>query len=339
MLRRTFVVVHRWLGLVVGIHLLLLGLTGVLMALGDPWERAFGHRTAGTGSVTLEQVMEAARLKTGATQDPGWVKAPPEGSGLDWRMIIDVAPQGGKRQRQYVHVDSGTGEVTKVTPYEESVKGASFIFHHELFLSGRVGRPIVAVSGMLSLVLSVLGVVIWWRGGRGPKQALSVKGLKTPSLRARMLALHELVAVWTVVGLVISTMSGIVLAKPDWFGGSLGRPPPTSARVDFARLTKAIEGKPFKQVRFAPDGERVAITLVRDDGQFKVDPATFELTPKPSPPATLVSTMRTLHEGHYWGPVGTVIISVVGLVPLVLFVSAFISWWLGRRRQGPQVAE
>lgn len=338
MLRRSFVVVHRWLGLVVGIHLLLLGLTGVLMALGDPWERAFGHRTSGTGSVTLAQVMEAARVKTGATQDPGWVKAPPEGSGLDWRMIIDLAPQGGKRQRAYVHVDSGTGEVTKVTPYEESVKGASFAFHHELFLSGKIGRPIVAVSGMLSLLLSILGVVIWWRGGRGPRLALSVKGLRTPSLRARMLALHELVAVWTVVGLIISTVSGIALAKPDWFGGSLGKPPPTSARVDFTKLTEALAGQPFKQVRFAPNGDTVAITLIRD-GQFTVDAQTFAIAPKPQPPSTFVSIMRTLHEGHYWGPVGTVIITVVGLVPLVLFVSALISWWLGRKRQSPQVAE
>ncbi len=337
MLRRTFVVVHRWLGLIVGIHLLLLGLTGVLMALGEPWERAFGHRTEGTGAVTLAQVMEAARVKTGATQDPGWVKAPAAGSGRDWRMIIDAAPQGGKRERVYVHVDSGTGEVTKVVPYEQSVKGFSFIFHHELFLSGKVGRPIVAVSGMLALVLSVLGLVIWWRGGRGPKQAVTLRGLKTPSLRARMLALHELTAVWTVVGLLVSTASGIVLAKPDWFGGKLGRPPPTSARVDFAALTKALEGSAFEQVRFAPDGAKVAITLVRD-GQFNVDSETFEITPKSAPPTTFVSTMRTLHEGHYWGPLGTVIISLTGLVPLVLFVSALISWWLGRRRQSPQVA-
>lgn len=338
MLRRRFVVVHRWLGLVVGLHLLLLGLTGVLMALGEPWERVSGHRTSGTGKVTLAQVMEAVRVKTGATQDPGWVKAPPEGSGLDWRMLIDLAPQGGKRQRAYVHVDSGTGEVTKVVPYEASVKGASFSFHHELFLSGKVGRPIVAVSGMLSLLLSILGVVIWWRAGRGPTLALRMKGLRAPSLQARLLALHELIAVWTVVGLVGSTLSGIVLAKPDWFGGSLGKPPPTSARVDFARLTDALAGQPFEQVRFAPDADTVAITLIRG-GQFTVDPQTFVITPRPAPPSTFVSVMRTLHEGHYWGPVGTVVITLVGLVPLVLFVSALLSWWLGRKAQSPQVAE
>ena len=76
------------------------------------------------------------------------------------------------------------------------------------------------------------------------------------------------------------------------------------------------------------------------DGQFTVDPETFVIAPRPQPPSTFVSSMRTLHEGHYWGPMGTVIITVVGLVPLVLFVSALISWWLGRKRtQSPQVAE
>ena len=331
MLRRLFVMVHRWLGLVVGVHLLLNGLTGLVLVLDEPYEQTFGHRTDHRGTATLVEAVSAMRASTGATQDPAWVKAPAPGSGHDWRLSVDTAEQGAPRKRVVVRVDSGSGEVREVTPSDRTPWGLAFAFHHELFLSGKIGRPIVAVLGALALMLCVLGVVIWWRGGRGPRMAVSLKGLQAPTGRARMLALHELTAIWTVVGLVVSIASGIVLAKPDWFGGALRRQPPTASRVDFARLTKALEGRTFEMVRIAPEREGVAITVVEAQGSFRVDPDVFSMTPAPAPPRTVISTMRTLHEGHYAGALGQLIVSLMGFLPLLLFVTGFIAWRRTRR--------
>ncbi len=327
-MRRTFVFVHRWLGLTVGLHLLLLALTGVVMAVDEPLHRVFGHRTTGVGSASLAQVMESVRGKTGATQDPMWVKPPTPGSGRDWRVFIDLAPQGQPRSRHYVHVDSGTGEVVGGQRYESSAFGFSFRFHHELLLSGRIGRPIVAVSGMLALVLCVVGVVIWWRGGRGFRLMVSLKGLASPSRRAKLLALHELTAAWAFVALVVSIASGIVQAKPDWFGGELRRPPPSDVRVDFARLTQALGDEPFSRVRIAAG----AASVEREGVTYTVDAQTYALTAKPPSPTTFTGVMKTLHEGHYGGPLGTVIVILTGLAMVVLFLTALLSWRLTAKR-------
>ena len=46
-----------------------------------------------------------------------------------------------------------------------------------------------------------------------------------------------------------------------------------------------------------------------------------------------LAAQRTLHEGHWWGPVGRVLTCIAGCLPALLAVTGSIIWLRSRQRR------
>ena len=163
----TFRQLHRWVGAGVAIFLILVSATGVILE----WQQFFGEEEAEreriatmTSEATLDAQLEKISAQFAAARAAVRVVAGP--APLDrvvWQLKGDKPAfeffTGGAQPRRYL-VDARTAAIVR----RESAEAESLLLRlHTGEVFGDGGRVLGMLWGLATLVITVTGLVIYWR--------------------------------------------------------------------------------------------------------------------------------------------------------------------------------
>jgi uncharacterized iron-regulated membrane protein len=271
-LRQTLFTVHMWIGLILGLFLAALGLSGSLLVYDDqlanlvnPPPRA---TTAGEPlplsmiqDIAGETVSGHGQMQIVLPQNPGEAISVRMGGisamGNMPGMHGNDRPRGESRRHREGGGEGDAGRALQlfIDPVSGEVLGTRtallppiLIFAHQLhgnFLMGRDGRStVVGWLGVAMLILGLSGLVLWWPKRGQWKYAFFVR----PTARGLRFhrELHAATGIWIFVIFIAVSFSGVVLAWPQTMGanppGFNPRAVPTVEATDGKRLgaTEAV---------------------------------------------------------------------------------------------------
>jgi uncharacterized iron-regulated membrane protein len=225
-----------------------------------------------------------------------------------------------------------------------------------------VGRIIVGISGILLILLSLTGVVIWWRGRRALKRGLTVRWKASP--KRLNYDLHGAVGIYSMIGLIILGFTGAGLTFYGAFdrtAHAIGRagPPleaPRSTVVAAASdisLDELVDAAvpempggrlarvdfPFGEdgafrVRFRMPGELhpIGLSMVfvdRYSGEVLLSANALD-----QPAARRLGyTYYPLHIGSFGGRFVQLLYVLAGLAPALLSVTGVVIWYNRRQKR------
>lgn len=284
--RRVVVQVHLWIGLLLGIYMVVLSVSGSLSVLRPDVNRWSVPRTVH---------VEGTRLTGDALKDavhrvyPQYEVAQVfERRRPDSPVIVTVLVDGKEVDRvfdPYALRDLGL----MYPPLVEAIEWVVDL--HDNLLAGQKGRAVSGVGALLFLALVITGAIIWWPGvGRVGHNLVPGKPAKSARFARR---LHNALGIWTLVLLFLWALTAVYLCYPD----------------------------PF---------------------EWTIDYFDADLNDDRRPADWLVRLLVNLHFGRNWGMTVKYVWMVLGLIPAVLFITGFITWWVRvvkRRTAGVAMAD
>lgn len=346
--------VHRWLGLLLALPLLVQGLSGAVLTLEPVWPSWGGATLASGQPASANAILATARAA-----------APP---GLRATRYVAPDAPGGAAQVFFAPIDGprGPGMVLRLDPATAAALGPAQPvggvlnlvkrLHNNLLIPEYGGRQVAGWFGAGLLLLTLIGIPLWWPGPGRWRGGFTVPR----RARGRRLhrALHGAAGIWLVPMLLATSGTGIVMGFPQTSRALLGLPagssprpglpipgtPPPQPDLDAAiRLAQAAAPgmvpravllpatlqEPIRLL-MAPPGREGALVrrAVAVDGA-----ATRVVSAETSLPAADMALRwaHDLHMGQGLGPAWRGLTVAVGLA-LPLFGVTGLAMWLLRRR-------
>ncbi|MDX2142337.1 MAG: PepSY-associated TM helix domain-containing protein [Rhodospirillaceae bacterium] len=366
--RAGWLLFHRWVGIVLGIVIAVLGVSGSLLVFDTEIDAALNPhllrvQPAGTPR-SFDAIVQAA-----ADAHPGWTPRYLQRGSDDPTASVMVLLRDGAQAEKQVFVNPYTLAVLGERSGMSAIALVRHI-HGELLMGEAVGGTIVGVLSFLCAAFFIAGAVLWWPAKGGVKRALTIKiGSETPRL---MRELHNVFGAGPAVLFILASITVpplVWMGSTDGGGGGSGSgaggparegappqapaqaPPQTPPRMltwDEAAAFAATEApgqyvglilrqegpRGIYMVRFWPPGE----TGVSKQSNVIMPLAGGRIIrvqrPAPFSPASIYKTdfAANVHSGAILGLPGRLVMFAAGLFLPVLFVTGLAMWWMKRRR-------
>ena len=213
--RKAAFQVHLWIGLAIGVYVVVLSLTGSALVFRDDLDNMFATPVPAyvEGSEPLER---AALTEAAQGAYPGFEIVRMGDRFSRRRPVIEIWFERGTERRErlfspYTGVD--LGEALPV-----GVRGVLWLasLHDELLL-GSEGRFANGIGSLLLTLLCLTGAIVWWPGAQRWRRSLAVwRGASAPRL---IWDLHSATGIWFFALLFLWGVSGFYLAIPEPFAG------------------------------------------------------------------------------------------------------------------------
>lgn len=355
-LRQLWIRLHRWSALGVGWLLILSGLTGALLVIALPLDRALNPAlfqvhspaTANAVRVPLAQVVQQLRAEFGP--QASMTLRPPR-TPQDTLWVLVRGPWKGT-----VYLDPITGEERGRRGEGEGLFNALFTLHSSLWLQ-ETGKALLASVALVYLVLLASGLILWWPRRWPPSWRIALnKGLlralfDTHRLGGAVLGLFLAVSIatgaymaWRPLGAAVTYVSGSTPTLPP----TITRPaqPSSPAPLLDALVTRAQAHFPDSRVGYVQvpaHGERpLRIRLILPDDPHPNGLTSVWLHPESGevlavhrwneldPGSRAVALVYPLHTGVLGGVWLETWVAMSGLALTALGVTGLCLWW---RRQ------
>lgn len=354
--------VHRWLGLTLGLIFTAVALSGSLLLFQPQFfEWAHGEMIPDDLAQTPGSVDAWLENGRAALPELGMLIAiwrPHVAHNVsDAGMLIFAGREpGGLGNMGFagVLIAPATGKVLGVFDVDRSLAYAPLFFHRDLWAgeSGRILSGVMAVGTLLALLI---GLYLWWPPRRHVLRKLSPRPWRVTLSNA--MRLHDFTGIWVLAALLVLTASGLYLVRPGWVEPALGLLPEGPAQQ--AQAAGAC-GAPigFDEAiaaakNLAPGGSWTVI--YPHDEQWEItlktggdsDPehggaavladlqcgsvTLHETDVTRSPRNTAQVWLTYLHDGSIFGLPGEIIVSLLGLAPVILAWTGVRMWLRGRR--------
>ena len=353
-MRRFLIQLHRYVGLVLGLPLALIGLTGSLLVFDHALDEFLTPETVtrieSRSSASLAAVLASASAAAPGEETPVRLHLPRQPGSS--HVVRFPAPEGASGPLE-VSVAPEDAKVLAVRTWGEYPMSWLYRLHYTL-LAGTTGKYLVGVCGIGLLVICLSGIYLWWPRRRGGwVRALSVKRDRGTFRFAG--DLHNLVGVLLLPVLLLVAFSGVNLVFPHvtkTLAGSVTtfdqRPKPQSGSgkiplsideaVDIGR--QLYPAAVLKRV-FLPQGEAGAFELaLKKPGEpwsshavttvwvdqysgkilaiWDADHIAFG--------SKLLAWQFPLHNGDALGLAGRWLILLTGTAPALLFGTGLLMW-------------
>jgi uncharacterized iron-regulated membrane protein len=370
-IRHALFTVHMWIGLVLGVLLAALGLSGSLLVYDEQVANLLDKRpeavTAGT-PLPLTMIQTIAR-DTAAEQGAGGQmqiilpQAPrqpitvrmgglsPMGNVPQARPRDGARESGGRGGQLQLFIDPVSGEI--LGSRKTAVPGL-LIFAHQLhgnfLMSRETGRPLVGWLGVAMCLLGVSGLILWWPRRGQWKYAFTVRRAAT-GLRFHR-ELHAATGIWIFLAFMAVSFSGVVIAWPQTLGmNPAGARQMTMVETQHGKRLGATEAV-IAATAVVPGLNARSITIpARTDQPITVnylsngainasvliDPYNGKVLAKRDNSERFLAWMRPVHDGTL-GPVWAFLVFLSGLVPSLFVVTGLVMWAKKRRRRVPMTA-
>ena len=203
-MRRIVLVVHRYLGLMLGLFLLVSGVTGSAIVFSKEFDSVLNptllHVVEQPLRVSIDDVMtDIQRLFP--ERVPTSVHLPRSSNDAIEVLIKDSALR--------IYANPYTGEILGTRQANRSLTGFLIDLHVHL-LAGKTGEQVQGWAGVGAIVLSILGTWLWWPRSGHWKRAFSIKG-RASTFRF-WFDIHRVIGACTLGLLLITTATGAALA-------------------------------------------------------------------------------------------------------------------------------
>ena len=236
-LRKACFQIHLWIGLAIGLYVVVLSLTGSALVFRVEMDRAFGparpaiDRTARVQSPE-ELAAAARRAYSGFTV---------ERVGIVQRRspVVQVSLRRGGDTIERVF-NAYTGEDLG-DPFPMASRALLWVttLHDDLLMqAGQRGRFWNGIGSILTTLMCLTGAVVWWPGIVSWRRGVSIKRRSTwPRFN---FDLHSALGFWFITMIAIWAVSGIYLSFPtpfmdvvDWFAGPQDRERPVDVALSW----------------------------------------------------------------------------------------------------------
>lgn len=359
-IRRTLFTIHMWVGLILGILLALLGLSGSLLVYDEQFANLLDKRpqalTAGM-PLPLSMIQGIARdtaAERGLAGGQMQIILPQEPRQAITVRLGGISPMGNMsgmpvRRGLQLFIDPVSGEV--LGSRAAALPGLLTFAHqlHGNFLLGREGRSlVVGWLGVAMLALGISGLVLWWPKRGQWKYAFRVRP-NASGLRFHR-ELHAATGIWVFLVFMAVSFSGLVLAWPQAFGTNARIAMPAVEPGEGRRLgaTEAVIAAQHAVPSLVPTS--VTIPAGKDqpfgvnylsngaiNATVYVDPYKGRVLGVRDASTSFLAWMRPVHQGSL-GVVWKFLVFLSGLVPSLFVVTGMIMWWKKRQRHVPMSA-
>jgi uncharacterized iron-regulated membrane protein len=359
--------VHLWMGLSLGLILVIAGLSGSALVFYVEIDRAL-HPEIQVECISHEPDWDTALATVRAAfpdKDGPWrFEVVGDGGPIPARYYNPPETYGRAFSPMMVWLSPEGGEVLRRDYWGDYAMTWLYNLHYQL-LAGKTGAVIMGYTGLAALVLLVSGLASWWPRAGGWMRALRVKPGAAP-VRA-LYDWHKVIGLLSIVPLALLCATGAMLALPKEtnavLSATLGSPhSPSSlpgtrdsdartiaiarvidaagAALPGARLawieTPSREGGTFRLRLQAPGdpSRRFPHSYVQVDGATGAVLDVFDTRGK-GPSNVLKDWLHPLHDGSALGLVGRIVWTLIGLGPVALFVLGAMRWRTRSRPEAP----
>ena len=363
-MRKILFQIHLWMGLILSLPFLLLGVSGALLVfdqdvIGKMNEAPALHATSGPlGS--LDGIAASALRDTNGLRVAAIAAPAKDGAPAEVRLAKQGAPNGGRPGAgvtSVVSVDPVTYDVLRTDVPQNNMLMPVHFFHED-FLLGPIGRQVVGWSGVGMFFMGLSGLWLWWpRGGKWARAFTIRKNARGYVFNRD---LHGAVGVWLWLVFVVVTATGAYIGLPqlrDLMGG--GQPeiarrasegaeaaaPSQPLSLDTA-LSAALAAAPNAAFQSISPGARATdpVRVTLNPAGWAKDAPTITVTIDAKGDVTSLrdprnysalesfqAWARPLHEGHGLGIIFKVLVFLSGFLPPI-FVITGVAMWLQKRK-------
>ncbi|MEK8049234.1 PepSY-associated TM helix domain-containing protein [Ideonella sp. DXS22W] len=219
--RRLWLAVHRWLGLVLGLWFVLLGLTGSALVFYrglDEWaDPRLAARPGVAASPPLEAVYQALRTAHPQRGMSWRIELPREpGEPITARHLAPVESRGQRFAPLLSSVDPLTRQVVADRFWGQTPGTWLYDLHYTLLL-GEAGHQAVGWAGVALAASLVSGLWLWWpaAGGGAGRWRRAWQFKRQAAAPRRVYDLHKLAGLYGGLLLLVLALTGAALALPD----------------------------------------------------------------------------------------------------------------------------
>jgi uncharacterized iron-regulated membrane protein len=351
---------HLWLGLLAGLFIVMMGLSGAIIVFRPLWESSAAPKVTSAGgpvSLALAAQSLAASYPGTRINRVSFPEAPSD--------PLMIQGETADKQRLQVFVDPASGAVLGL---KRNLAWLDWIVDlHQNLLAGKTGRSLTGIIGTALLLLSLSGLFSWLAGQRDWKRALALPR-RGPWRRINYQG-HKWAGLWTNLFLLTVSSTGIVLAYPDAFQQAIHAvsgevsPSTPASRMDpganhgghaeflpldqyFRVAAAAIPNGVIRELRLPSRGQSAVSVTIWTPGDIRpkggnlvlLDPSyatilSIEPSSEWPPSKKLLEFANAIHKTEWGGLPLKLVWSLLGLAPVLLFLSGLLIWW--NQRQTP----
>ena len=267
--RKGLQFVHLWVGLLLSIPFILIGVTGSIIIAMDVMTDYSPPSAPARGEMhSMSDILAAAQKAVPEGWPVATINMP---SRVGETAVVQVAlprgrrPEGGGQNfvGMTVYVDPvslkvlGSQERRRASPFRQVMTST----HIALMAPGSYGLQAVGFLGIAMTLFGVTGLVLWWPR-RG--QWRSAFGIKRGARGFRLNHdLHASVGFWSLIVFLIISISGVDLAFPVTFQNAVGKVLPLKSGLTQAQVDPAIANTiRDKKALTADEAARVAAASI-----------------------------------------------------------------------------
>lgn len=363
-MRKLLFKLHLYLSLIAGVFVIILGITGSIMAFEPELDHVF--HPALTYVKPQPKALSLAEISTAVT------KAFP-GARIRTYLLStspDISYQVVTNQG-LTYVNQYTGEILGTQKEPDFINSAlNFIHQAHLRLAIRnqsdTGKAVIKWVGMVTLFLLLSGLYLWW-----PAKRITIK--KGTSSQRFWFDLHNTIGIFSLVFLLALVITGAILGFEDkttpWFYQITGTQPlivyNRALKFEVAPTPNAKPITPDQAVEIArtalPGAAPFAVNVPgpkdtyairarypedRTSGgrsQVIIDPYTGKVLAaegsRSAPTGSrLVTTNRAIHTGDIFGIPSKIMMSLASLMLVAQLMSGVLMWWKRERKKASVLA-
>jgi uncharacterized iron-regulated membrane protein len=360
--RRLLFQIHLWCGVILGLYLAIISLTGAVLVFEEEIEAYHHprppHRWEATGP-PAEIAAVVTKVQNAFPRNRLMAVLTPVPEQPTYLAFLKTESRSA-----IVAVDPVSGDPLDRGPLSDSFLGKLADFHANLF-AGRPGRIINGIAAAILLLLSATGLVIWWPGRRAWNRGFALRF--GAGWRRLNLDLHRVTGITTMAFLLVWGSSAIYFVWPNQALGLVGHfssvaavvpprvtvsPQANGQRTDLGEMIEQARahapGMTVAAVDLPGDAEDPLVIMMGQTGHRNLsnvtrlyfDPftgrllTTWQYGRNRTAGEWLIWSMRPLHYGFYWALAGKIVWALFGLAIPVLFATGFFMYWnrtLGKR--------
>src|SRR5262249_3301293 len=205
-MRKLLLNLHLWAGLIAALFLLLLGVSGAVIAFEGEIDRALSSKLSYVQPQAQPLTLEAISEKVRAAYPGARIEQFGLPQQADYSLLVSLTESSGKRTALFVN--PYTGDILGSGDQANHFANKVHQFHTHL-LVGEIADEITGWSSVFLLVLSITGIILWWRRRLFRLQWSAIRG--QGSLKRFNYDLHNLVGVTSSIVLLIFAWTGICI--------------------------------------------------------------------------------------------------------------------------------
>ena len=333
-LRRILLWLHRWVGVVAGLVILVAAITGALIVIERPLNRwlspaLYPQKPSGSAHTSVEQALASLREKHPEARVDG-IRLPRDGR--DALMLFSG--------NQVFHFDPASGESLGSRPRRTGFTQTLIKLHTNL-LAGPTGGTIIVVATIVTIALALSGLWLWW--------PLHIGWFRRgANFRRFNLELHSIAGLYSSLFLLVIAITGVTLRylHVEHPRVPTSSPPAAASEriaVDDAiqRAEAALPGThaaaiempgpnartPFRvQLAFPEDGSPAGRSVVFLD-RFSGNVLAVHNARTGTWLERYGNLQLSLHTGAVAGLPGQVIAFLVCIALILQIASGYVLWW------------